>query len=141
MSIDIPPNSLVSVPVVISGYIPNSFNGPDPSKFDPRRFVVESTTGKETLRDEATLAQEGWMPWTVGPRSCPGKKFSQVEFVSLVSHLLLQADIKVVDRKYEGNINARDTLNAALADTIFNLGTTVKRADEIYIEFVPRART
>jgi cytochrome P450 len=26
-------------------------------------------------------------PWTVGPRVCPGKKFSQVEFVAVIARL------------------------------------------------------
>lgn len=78
------------------------------------------------------------MPWATGPRNCPGKKFSQVEFVSIVSSLLLRTEVKVADWRGEGPVKARQRLNEALANTVFNLGLTIKRPDQVGVEFVPR---
>lgn len=137
-TLTIPPTSLLSTPVVIAGYLPNGFNGGDPYLFHPKRFLKSNSDRKEVVRDDNELLTEGWMPWTTGPRGCPGKKFSQVEFVSVVSELLLRLEIKIADWRDEGEEKARERLNAALADTVFNLGTTINHADQVGVEFVPR---
>ncbi|ETN38263.1 uncharacterized protein HMPREF1541_06294 [Cyphellophora europaea CBS 101466] len=138
-SIDIPPKSLVSIPVVISGYLPTEFNGPDPYLFAPSRFLTLDSTGAEVLLSDNELAKQGWIPWAVGPRVCPGKKFSQVEFVSAIAQLLLRAEVRVADQRGEGMERATARVKEGLTDTEFNLGTTVRRTSDIGLEFVARA--
>ncbi|KAK5936727.1 hypothetical protein PMZ80_010990 [Knufia obscura] len=61
--------------------------GPDSEAWRPSRWIEQdSDTGKESLKD----APEGtiFVPWTVGPRVCPGKKFSQVEFTGTILTIL-----------------------------------------------------
>ena len=57
--------------------------GDDALEFKPQRFVDAS------VGDEKFKMPDGpvHMPWTAGSRGCPGKKFSQVEFVGLVATL------------------------------------------------------
>jgi hypothetical protein len=135
----VPPKSLFSIPVVISGYLPSELNGPDPYAFDPKRFIVTQQDGKESLRDEGELAKEGFMPWITGPRACPGKKFSQVEFAAVVSSLLSTMEIKVAEGQ-RSMAQARKRLNDAVANTTFNLGTTINNAQQYDVQFVPRQR-
>jgi len=33
-------------------------------------------------------------PWTAGPRVCPGKKFSQVEFIAVIARLFKDARVR-----------------------------------------------
>jgi len=62
--------------------------GPDSLEFHPKRFI-KSKTGK--LQDEELELPGGqFVPWASGPRVCPGKKFSQVEFVAVVARLFLK---------------------------------------------------
>ena len=47
--------------------------------------MTSTTTGeKELLQPEAGT----FAPWITGPRACPGKKFSQVEFVRVVAEMV-----------------------------------------------------
>jgi cytochrome P450 len=139
LNLNIPPISLVSVPVVISGHLPNEFNGTEPTKFDPTRFVSMTKDGKESLRDDSDLLKEGYMPWTNGPRACPGKKFSQVEFVAVMAKVLHAAEVRVASKSHGGESQAAPAkLAAAMHDTVFNLGTKIRDAEQYQIEFVER---
>ncbi|KIX96201.1 uncharacterized protein Z520_07979 [Fonsecaea multimorphosa CBS 102226] len=68
--------------------------GPDPTTFRPDRWIVPK--GEETAATAG--AGEGspslfqplpgsFVPWNAGPRVCPGKKFSQVEFTRVIFSL------------------------------------------------------
>ena len=47
--------------------------------------MTNTTTGeKELFQPEAGT----YAPWITGPRACPGKKFSQVEFVRVVAEMV-----------------------------------------------------
>jgi cytochrome P450 len=139
MTISVPPDSLVSTPIAIAGYIPNKFNGLDPYIFDPKRFITRDKTGKELLIDDNELLKHGYMPFTIGPRQCPGKKFSQVEFTRILCTLLSKTEIRPAGgRVADGQKMAEERLKAALRNTFFNLTLSIRNADQYAIEFVPR---
>lgn len=61
--------------------------GPDPLAFRPDRWIVADAPkgqGPTTLFQPAPGA---FIAWNSGPRVCPGKKFSQVEFTRVMSGL------------------------------------------------------
>ncbi|KAH0848926.1 hypothetical protein AYO21_08742 [Fonsecaea monophora] len=71
--------------------------GPDPTQFRPDRWIVPDERGKQEEKEEEETwavgdssprlfqpAPGSFVPWAAGPRVCPGKKFSQVEFVRVV---------------------------------------------------------
>lgn len=145
---------LNSVPIVIFGYLPSLF--PSPEVYDPRRYLLSaadttssaatstnaplpprhtpfarSSHHEEVLIHERILADRGFLPWTSGPRVCPGKKFSQVEFVAVLAEILLKTTVRV-----RGGQDER--LRAELGDVVFNLGTRLKREGEVGVEFVAR---
>ncbi|KAJ3332536.1 hypothetical protein HDU76_013912 [Blyttiomyces sp. JEL0837] len=66
-------------------YNPHTF-GPDADKFNPDRFMGED--GAKLLTMMA--------PFSEGPRSCIGKKFSQVEFVTVLSFLSLRYEFEPI---------------------------------------------
>jgi cytochrome P450 len=51
-----------------------------------------------------------YVPWAAGPRVCPGKKFSQVEFVAVISSLLRDHRVRPVLMKGESEKNASERL-------------------------------
>lgn len=57
-----------------------SYWGPDAEEFRPARWIDDS--GHIITPPEGT-----YMPWSGGPRVCPGMKMSQVEFVGALATL------------------------------------------------------
>lgn len=81
--------------------------GPDASIFNPKRFISTSATG-----DEELIVPKGalYVPWLFGPRIFPGKKFSQVEFVAVVAHILSEYRIELQRDDGESEEAARKRL-------------------------------
>ncbi|KAF5710523.1 cytochrome P450 monooxygenase 3A7 [Fusarium mundagurra] len=50
----------------------------------PSRWITADETGEKL----AAMPTGAFLPWAAGPRVCPGKKFSQVEFVAVMACLL-----------------------------------------------------
>ncbi|KAF3053799.1 hypothetical protein E8E11_008176 [Didymella keratinophila] len=59
--------------------------GADANSFDPQRFIKSNLDGQEKFQMPDDVAYTAWM---VGPRMCPAKKFSQVEFAGIMVELL-----------------------------------------------------
>lgn len=56
---------------------------PDPLQFRPSRWFIPDEKQGTGMRSFEP-ATGSFMPWNTGPRVCPGRKFSQVEFVRLI---------------------------------------------------------
>ncbi len=79
------------------------------------------------------------MPWIAGPRVCPGKKFSHVEYAAVLSTLLSKFDIKPA--KFGAGMTANDAseaLHRTVEDVYFNLTPKMKNPGKCGVEFVPR---
>ncbi|KAK8093214.1 uncharacterized protein PG998_014615 [Apiospora kogelbergensis] len=60
--------------------------GADALVFNPARWLQPGP--REGAREVLVAPPRGiYLPWSVGPRKCPGQKMSQVEFVSVISTL------------------------------------------------------
>ena len=108
--------------------------GEDAEVFNPQRFVSTSQSGEEAL-----AVPEGPMysPWIFGTRVCPGKKFSQVEFVALVAQILSKWRVEVVVDGQSGR-SATERLLKLLDDKYFNVSTHLRRPEEAGVRFVKR---
>lgn len=88
--------------------------GCDWSVWRPNRWI-DSPPDSAELRGEALLNAEKlidpekgtFLPWAEGPRVCPGKKFSQVEFVAAVASILWKHRISVCPNAGEALTEAR----------------------------------
>lgn len=56
-------------------------------------------------------------PWSEGPRICPGKKFSQVEFVAILAQLLLKHEVAPILQ------GGRDETNTMLDEMLSDSAT------------------
>ncbi|KAF2478257.1 cytochrome P450 [Lindgomyces ingoldianus] len=78
-----PPNTQISLNY--HGSHTSSSVFPTPQSFTPSRWIQAN----EHLNDEVLLpAPLGYQAWSLGPRVCPGMKFSQVEFTAVLATVL-----------------------------------------------------
>ncbi|KAI9164115.1 Cytochrome P450 monooxygenase calL [Paramyrothecium foliicola] len=80
----IPKNTFIGVNLA-GLHVSSASWGTDALAWLPSRWVSNDETGKEKL---ASIPTGAFLPWAAGPRVCPGKKFSQVEFVAVLACLL-----------------------------------------------------
>lgn len=65
--------------------------GPDSLQWRPSRWILSSPTPSHLKSIEGehfyVPPKGSFVPWAEGPRSCPGKKFAQVEHVAVMAAL------------------------------------------------------
>lgn len=69
--------------------------GPDHREFKPSRWIK---TGQASMEEfyQPTDNKSAFFPWSSGARICPGKKFSQVEYVAIISYVLRHQRVEAV---------------------------------------------
>ncbi|RYC61640.1 hypothetical protein CHU98_g4574 [Xylaria longipes] len=78
----VPPDTMV-IPSYAALHTHPKFWGPDPLVWRPQRWIE-----RRNVTEELFIPKRGtFIPWSEGERSCPGKKFSQVEFVATMAAL------------------------------------------------------
>ena len=65
-------------------YFPNSF------KYDPERWIVSDTNSKEKIE----IARQAFVPFSMGPRGCPGKTMAYMELSNAMAKALWYFDFK-----------------------------------------------
>lgn len=89
----IPPKTVVSINLAALHTLPRYW-GSDSLKWRPTRWIQNSHSpdiDRETLYEPVPGS---FMPWSSGPRVCPGRKFSQVEFVAVIVALFRKCKVK-----------------------------------------------
>ncbi|KAF5989250.1 cytochrome P450 monooxygenase 3A7 [Fusarium coicis] len=86
----------------------------------PSRWI----TADEKL---APMSAGAFLPWAAGPRVCPGKKFSQVEFVAVMACLLKDYTVEPA----EGDEAAARALMEEAKQSSFNFLLKVKHPEKI----------
>lgn len=109
--------------------------GANTATFNPKRFVSTSEDGIENLAIPETVA---YLPWMFGPRVCPGKKFSQVEFVGIIAQIFSQYRIEVLRLGEESKEIATKRLMRVLDGKYFNVSTHIRQPEDASVYFVPR---
>ncbi|KAL1606203.1 hypothetical protein SLS60_003604 [Paraconiothyrium brasiliense] len=109
--------------------------GSSSDTFDPKRFVSDSVSG-----DEALVIPEGPMycPWLLGPRACPGKKFSQVEFVALLAQIMSKWRIEVAVAGQSPQTARGKLMGILLDEKYFNISTHLLHPEAAGVRFVRR---
>lgn len=80
--------SIVQMPTSVIHSDPTTW-GPTAKSFDPRRFLKQDSTGKESKRSPAAA----FRPWGGGSTLCPGRHFASTEIMSLAAMLVLRFDM------------------------------------------------
>lgn len=104
------------------------FWGVDNMQWKPQRWVRKDKSGRELLAEAPESA--AFLGWSFGPRVCPGKKFSQVEFIAVLATMLHSYRVKPAVKAGEGFDEAKGRLIGVLEDVYFTLAVKIKRPDD-----------
>ena len=86
----------------------------------------------------ATMPTGAFLPWAAGPRVCPGKKFSQVEFVAVMACLLKDYTVEPdAEGEHLKEAAARALMEEAKQSS-FNFLLKVKHPEKIKLRCVRR---
>ena len=110
----LPPNTFVIVNVEGLHTDPKIW-GPDVLLWRPSRWLrpaqSEKATSPATIQESFIDPEPGaYIPWADGPRSCVGRKFSQVEFVAVLATLFSQYRVRPVLREGESEADGQRAL-------------------------------
>ena len=112
-TITIPPNTMV-IPSYAAIHSHPDHWGPDPLAWRPSRWIKSATPTTRlmcTEDEEIIVPQRGvYIPWSEGERSCPGKRFSQVEVVAALAAIFLDCRVDPVLESGESEEAARSRI-------------------------------
>ncbi|KAF2627362.1 putative cytochrome P450 [Macroventuria anomochaeta] len=111
--------------------------GSDAETFNPKRFISVDEEGEERFQMPEGPAYTAWM---IGPRMCPARKFSQVEFAGIMAELLKDWRVEIVREGGESEGEARERVNKVLRDEkYFNVSAHLRRPEVAGVRFVRRS--
>jgi cytochrome P450 len=102
--------------------------GPDALAFNPARWL---DAGGELI----TPTKGTFLPWSGGPRVCPGMKFSQVEFAAVFATLFRSARCEPLRQGAETELAAQARLEGIMAESISKLTMQVRDPAEVRLRW------
>jgi cytochrome P450 len=103
--------------------------GADVSQFKPSRWFDDN--GNLITPPKGTF-----IPWSGGPRICPGMKMAQVEFVATFATLFRSARCEPLLVGEETNKEARKRLENIMADSMQKLTLQVKDPKAVKLKWI-----
>ena len=140
----IPPKTMVILNVTAIHTHPKYW-GNDSLVWRPSRWIEpKPTVGGETtpgsLDDETLHSPEPgtFFPWSNGLRVCPGKRYSQVEFVAVLSTLLRRHRVEPAKMEGESMSEARQRVLDRLTDCKFTMTLHMRDPSSVAMQWIPR---
>lgn len=114
--------------------------GADAHVWRPDRWIEHASGTSKTLDGERVKApiKGSYIPWAEGPRICPGKKFSQVEYVAVIATLLRNHRIEVVKHSAETSEEARQRVLSCIQNSDVKITLQMKHPESVQLRFVRR---
>ncbi|KAL8366308.1 hypothetical protein RB595_004870 [Gaeumannomyces hyphopodioides] len=114
--------------------------GSDALEFNPARWIrsVSGAQG-EPVEELVTPPRGVFMPWSAGPRVCPGQKMSQVEFVAVISTLFRSCSAQPVQVAGESAQQARRRLLDLAQDSHAVLTLQISKPRDARLRWTRRA--
>ncbi|KDN63942.1 hypothetical protein CSUB01_06575 [Colletotrichum sublineola] len=131
--------------------------GPDALDFKPSRWLQPAVVPaeEETKRNKGdrtpqqqqqqqhqqqffTPPRGTYLPWSGGPRACPGQKMSQVEFVTVFATLFRRCTVEPALRPGESADDARRRLLGLMRDSQPILTLQMNRPEEVRLRWARR---
>jgi cytochrome P450 len=102
--------------------------GVDYADFKPSRWIDD----KGNL---ISLPKAAFMPWSGGPRICPGMKMAQVEFVATVAALFRGAVVEPVPVAGESPQQARKGLVELMEGPVAQVSLQVREPEKVNLQW------
>lgn len=118
---EFPPQCQLTLNLVSIHSDPKSW-GEDALTWKPSRFIV-SLHGEERL---VSPSDGSFVPWVSGPRVCPGKKFSQVEFVAVIATTFRNSRVRAERLDGESLEQTRERVLAIVEDSEMGMNPVLK---------------
>ncbi|KAA8612564.1 CypX Cytochrome P450 [Pyrenophora tritici-repentis] len=132
------------LPAPISVYIntvalhtSTSIWGPDALEFNPSRWL-RPVSGEGAELEIMTPPRCTYLPWSVGPRICPGQKMAQVEFVAVIATLFRKCTAQPIVKKGESMQQAKQRLLDLTQDSQAGLTLQMNRPKEVSLKWTKR---
>ncbi|MCJ1439481.1 hypothetical protein MMC27_008875 [Xylographa pallens] len=113
------------------------FWGPNSRTWCPGRWI--QTDGADDVETFAQTPAGAYLPWASGPRVCPGKKFSQVEFVAAIACLMHQHRVVPVVGEGETEQQAQERLMKVMADSNMTLANKINHPKSLVLKWERRS--
>lgn len=133
-TIQFPPRAFV-LPSSYALHASEEYWGKDSLEWNPKRWIYVDEKGVEQFAQPSPAG--AFLPWSDGPRACPGARFSQVEFVAVCASLLSKFRISVVPQKGEDENTARGRVKSALYDSTSIVTLMVRHPERIFLRLEP----
>ncbi|KAL8949084.1 MAG: hypothetical protein Q9222_004774 [Ikaeria aurantiellina] len=131
----LPPSTAVNLNVQALHTDPKTW-GADSLSWRPTRWFMETSQESRPLKEQAASQtfisppQGSFIPWADGPRACPGQKFAQVEFVTVMATLLGRCRVKPKLTNHQSEEEGRRTLMEMVDDSAITAITLQMRQPE-----------
>jgi cytochrome P450 len=142
--LEIPPNTNVYCNSVALHTHPDYW-GSNSLSWVPGRWFKASSLAPPSQENANEITEEmlqpirgSYIPWSDGPRVCPGKKFSQVEFVAVLAKLFRTHKVEVVPTQQETPHQARKRVLAVVNDSRIILSLQMRNARSVRLRWVKR---
>jgi cytochrome P450 len=109
--------------------------GADSLEFRPTRWLAQDSTSSDVF---VTLPRGRFIPWSGGPRVCPGQKMSQVEFVAVIATIFKRYTVAAVLEKGETVEAARERLRGVMLDSQPRLTLQMNKPHEVKLKWSRR---
>lgn len=100
----VPAGTFLGAPTTATHTDPSNY--PDPSDFDPARFLeAAEDTGEKRTPQQFTATNPSWIAFGHGRSACPGRFFAATELKAMLARVVLDYDVCV-----EGGVRPKDRL-------------------------------
>jgi cytochrome P450 len=103
--------------------------GSDVLEFKPSRWINASG-------DLITPSKGTFLPWSAGPRMCPGMKMAQVEFVAAFATMFRSSKCHPLRCVQETEEELRKRLEYLMADSIPRLTLQIRDPKEVKLKWI-----
>ena len=118
--------------------------GNDVFEFRPSRWSTKEAklTGANTTAQvpklEAAGAKGSFLPWSSGPRACPGIKMAQTEFLSVMYTIFSEYRVEPILEMGESLEQGQSRMKAVVDDSQPKLTLAMNRPDDLKLKWVRR---
>ncbi|KAF7929690.1 hypothetical protein BELL_0055g00040 [Botrytis elliptica] len=116
--------------------------GDNSLEWHPQRWILtkaENTHSSPVEREYIRTPPKGsYQPWSDSIRACPGKKFSQVEFVAAMVALFKRNRVEIVREEGETEEEAKERVMSVVKDNVIVLLLQMRSPEKVGVRWVSR---